>query len=261
MLILKQKYEGEKLQPNTKDTFCRVHKEIKQKWYELFRWNCSLCWVSGKSTNGIHTGIVKHCQALMTVQRKSSISSFLFCLSPLLYRACNVFLWPDNSPHHPLQTAKDGQGTHKYPVKSPFFKRQLDKAEAAAAVKLLRRKYTVIGFTSLSKCQSGGGGCWVPITPHICEFSSNYHDSLMSVHEKRSPVSLLQLLRVEVVFVTTSSPYLLWQAAQTLGCHRWQWAQSHFHLSGWSHIAGPDLQVRQNYIHNSVFKRTRKSLK
>lgn len=44
-----------------------------------------------KAQMGSYTGIVKDCQALMTVQQKSLISSFLLCLSPLMYRLRNVF--------------------------------------------------------------------------------------------------------------------------------------------------------------------------
>lgn len=94
----------------------------------------------------------------------------------------------------------------------------------------------------------------VPITPHISEFRANCHDSLMSAHENGAHISIAiawtrschcSNILFLLPFMFAELPYLLWQAAQTLGCHHWQWAQSHFHLSGWLHIAGPDLQVRQ----------------
>lgn len=44
-----------------------------------------------KAQMGSHTGKVKDCQTLMTVQQKSFIGYFLFLLSPLMYRPCNVF--------------------------------------------------------------------------------------------------------------------------------------------------------------------------
>lgn len=187
---------------------------------------------------------IKHWQASMTVQQKSLSCSFLYLFFPLLYRPRGAFLYLITELHHPVLTIWNDKWPQKH---SALLLKANDKVEAADLPKLLIRK----------SCQNGN--MWVrakaemilPITCHILYFGpQKKRKKKRKTIRKNKPMPILRRQSsshdyILSPFTFKMQVYLLWPAAQTQGCHHWLWAQSHFHLSGWLHIAGLDLQVGQ----------------